>query len=86
MLSPAPNRTQLGRAEKEANPDLGEAFEGRSGNCGWSGDRTLVTGELLISLSWMCFPLQSETGNALIELKVNLFLSDHFTATVVPAV
>ena len=38
MLSPDPNRTQLGRAEMEAKPDLGEAFEGQSGNCGWAGD------------------------------------------------
>jgi hypothetical protein len=28
MLSPAPNRTQLGRAEMEAKPDPGEPFEG----------------------------------------------------------
>jgi hypothetical protein len=34
MLSPAPNRTQLGRAEMEAKPDPGEGFEGRSGNGG----------------------------------------------------
>jgi hypothetical protein len=40
MLSPAPNRTQLGRAEMEAKPDPGEAFEGRSGNCVGSGDPT----------------------------------------------
>ena len=40
MLSPAPNRTQLGQAEMEAKPDPGEASEGRSGNCGWLGDPT----------------------------------------------
>src|SRR5271170_1010083 len=38
LLSPAPNRTQIGWAEMEAKPDPGEAFEGWSSNCGWSGD------------------------------------------------
>ena len=32
MMSPAPNRTQPGRVEMEAKPDLGEAFKGRSGS------------------------------------------------------
>src|SRR5271170_6402938 len=42
MLSPAPNRTHLGRAEiraeMEAKPDPAEAFEGRSGNCALGSD------------------------------------------------
>src|SRR5271170_8457664 len=27
-----------GLTEMQAKPDSGEAFEGRSGNCGWAGD------------------------------------------------
>src|SRR5271170_4475961 len=50
LLLPAPNRTQLGRAEMEAKPDPGEAFVGRVTVGGQVTRRNgrIVTGQALL--------------------------------------